>query len=170
MRTLVATLPHESLFFDNSESFRAQNERYFAAGRRTRSRSPRASALAVCADESPASPKKWGVRTLLLAAKPEPGGKMNPHFAAVTFNPRLQITPTSQSPCCKTLPFRLTFSQSTVPHPDCGKSRARLRNLESTSARVPQSAVNNRLAQRRKGAKNAKPVFLASLPLCVLAR
>jgi hypothetical protein len=60
MRTLSATLPHESFFFGNPKSFRAQNEPYFATGHRTRSRPPRASALAVCADESPASVKKWG--------------------------------------------------------------------------------------------------------------
>jgi hypothetical protein len=60
MRTPSVTLPHESLFFDNQILFRAQNERYFAAGHRTRSRSPRASALAVRADEGLARLKQQG--------------------------------------------------------------------------------------------------------------
>jgi hypothetical protein len=290
MRTLLGILLHERLFFDNTKSFRAQNERAFATGHRTRSRSPCVSALAVCADQSPASTKKWGdtpnfswrlrefndlrrspvvfakssrflarsqfdtrnigtfarvtmsrhwhrshqeflatLRTdhatseptrvcvqnriarllgvfapLRLCAlnrarphcdqrlspesgtqkptrdsslqNPDPrcktgaGGKMNPYFAAVTFDPRPQITPTSQSPCCKTLPFRLTFPQRADPHRNSGRTRAQPRSLQSTSALLPQSAVNNLLAQSRKGAKNAKPVFFASLPLCVFAR
>lgn len=61
MRTPSGTLPHESLLFDNPKSFRPQKQRYFAAGHRTRSRSPHVSALALRTDESPASVKKRGV-------------------------------------------------------------------------------------------------------------
>jgi hypothetical protein len=118
-------------------------------------------------------PREWSAKmhTLLLAAKPESGGKMNRHFATATFNRRLQIAATSQSPCGKTLPFRLTFPQSTAPHRICGKTRARpMKRRPVPSVLAPQSAVHKFIAQRRQGAKNAKPVFLASLPLCVLAR
>jgi hypothetical protein len=80
MRTPWATLPHESLFFDNPESFRAQNERCFSAGRRTRSRSPRVSALAVCADAIPAEMCYLGWQESLVQlsnlVEPEiPGGE-----------------------------------------------------------------------------------------------
>jgi hypothetical protein len=83
---------------------------------------------------------------------------MNCHFAVVTFNHLPKTPPGFQSPCCKTLPFRRTFSPSTVPHPRRGKSRARpmkrgsvrYSNLYTT---VSRSRLISAKSQRSKARK-----------------